>query len=43
MTDDDYQYICRAVYDRAAVVLEAGKEYLVETRLMPMVRLSGSQ
>jgi chemotaxis protein methyltransferase CheR len=38
MTDDEYRFICRVVYDRAALVLEAGKEYLVETRLMPIVR-----
>jgi len=38
MTPDDFEYVCRLVRDRAAVVLEPGKEYLVETRLAPVVR-----
>lgn len=38
MTPDDFAYICKLVYDRSAIVLEPGKEYLVETRLLPVVR-----
>ena len=38
MTPDDFNYICRLVRERSAIVLEAGKEYLVETRLGPVVR-----
>ena len=38
MTDQDFDYICRLVQDRAAVVLENGKQYLVESRLAPLVR-----
>jgi chemotaxis protein methyltransferase CheR len=38
MTPEDFAYICRLVRDRSAIVLEPGKEYLVETRLFPVVR-----
>jgi chemotaxis protein methyltransferase CheR len=38
MTPDDFDYICRLVRDRSAITLEPGKEYLVETRLLPVVR-----
>ena len=38
MTAADFQYICQLVRDRSAIVLEPGKEYLVETRLLPIVR-----
>jgi chemotaxis protein methyltransferase CheR len=38
MTPEDFAYICRLVRERAAIVLEPGKEYLVETRLAPIVR-----
>jgi chemotaxis protein methyltransferase CheR len=36
MTAHDFEYVCRLVRDRSAVVLEAGKEYLVEARLGPL-------
>ncbi len=38
MTPEDFDYICRLVRDRSAITLERGKEYLVETRLIPIVR-----
>lgn len=38
MTSRDFDYVCRLVRDRSAIVLEAGKEYLVESRLDPIVR-----
>jgi chemotaxis protein methyltransferase CheR len=38
MTPDDFAFVCRLVRDRCAIVLEAGKEYLVETRLAPVAR-----
>lgn len=38
MTPDDFAFVCRLVRDRSAIVLEAGKEYLVETRLSPVAR-----
>lgn len=36
MTPLDFDYVCRLVRDRSAVVLDAGKEYLVEARLTPL-------
>ena len=38
MTNEDFTYICNLLRDRSAVVLEPGKEYLVEARLTPLVR-----
>jgi chemotaxis protein methyltransferase CheR len=38
MTQQDFDVICRLLRERSAIVLEAGKEYLVETRLAPLVR-----
>ncbi len=33
----DFGYISQLVYDRSAIMLEAGKEYLVESRLGPLM------
>ena len=38
MTVDQFDYVCRFVRDRSSIVLEAGKEYLVEARLAPVAR-----
>src|SRR6516165_6169861 len=38
MTAQEFDVIRKLVMDRSAIVLEAGKEYLVETRLAPIVR-----
>ena len=38
MTDRDFDVIRRLLRERSAIVLEKGKEYLVETRLAPLVR-----
>lgn len=38
MTAQDYDYVCRLVRDRSAIVLDAGKEYLVQARLLPLAR-----
>jgi chemotaxis protein methyltransferase CheR len=38
MTREEFDTICRLVMQRSAIVLEPGKEYLVESRLMPIVR-----
>jgi chemotaxis protein methyltransferase CheR len=38
MTDQDYEVICRLLRERSAIVLEPGKQYLVEARLAPLVR-----
>ena len=33
LTDDNFRHVCELVYKEAAIVLGAGKEYLVEARL----------
>ncbi len=38
MTEQDFDVIRKLLLERSAIVLEAGKEYLVETRLAPLVR-----
>jgi chemotaxis protein methyltransferase CheR len=38
MTPDDFTYISRLVKERSGIVLEAGKEYLVDARLTPVAR-----
>jgi chemotaxis protein methyltransferase CheR len=39
--DADFQYIRDFVYQKAAIVLEEGKGYLVESRLQPIARREG--
>jgi chemotaxis protein methyltransferase CheR len=41
LAEQDFAYIRDLVRDRAAIVLEPGKEYLAETRLDPVVRRAG--
>jgi chemotaxis protein methyltransferase CheR len=36
MTDDDFEIVRRLLRERSAVVLEPGKKYLAETRLLPL-------
>ena len=38
---DDFDYLCRLMHDRAAIVLEPGKEYLALSRLDPIARDAG--
>jgi chemotaxis protein methyltransferase CheR len=38
MTPAEFDYVCRLVRDRSGIVLEAGKEYLVDSRLTAVVR-----
>jgi chemotaxis protein methyltransferase CheR len=38
---DDFEYLCRLMHDRAAIVLEPGKEYLALSRLDPIAREAG--
>jgi chemotaxis protein methyltransferase CheR len=38
MTAGEFDYVCRLVRDRCGIVLEAGKEYLVDARLTPVAR-----
>lgn len=37
----EFDYIAKLVRERSAIVLEAGKEYLVESRLLPVARTVG--
>ena len=39
---EDFRYISELVHRHSAIVLEPGKEYLVESRLTPVVRDEGS-
>ena len=41
MLPASFEFIRDIVYRRAAIVLEPGKEYLVETRLSPIVKGEG--
>lgn len=38
MTTEDFEFVCKFIRDRSAIVLEKGKEYLVEGRLLPIAR-----
>jgi chemotaxis protein methyltransferase CheR len=41
MTDQDFDFIRKLLRERSAIVLEDGKQYLVESRLAPIVRELG--
>ena len=41
MTAAEFGYISTLVRQESAIVLEPGKEYLVEARLMPLARRAG--
>jgi chemotaxis protein methyltransferase CheR len=38
----DFDYVSTMVRDRSAIVLENGKEYLIEARLLPLARAHGT-
>ncbi|VAW17469.1 Chemotaxis protein methyltransferase CheR, partial [hydrothermal vent metagenome] len=38
---NDFQYISKLVLDLSAIVLETGKEYLVESRIRPLAKKEG--
>jgi chemotaxis protein methyltransferase CheR len=38
MTSEDFDYIRKFLRERSAIALDDGKEYLVETRLAPLIR-----
>ena len=42
ITGTDFDFISRMVRDRSAIVLEHGKEYLIEARLLPLARDRGT-
>lgn len=39
--DDDFDFICRFVQDRSAIVLDESKAYLVDARLGPLIEKAG--
>ncbi len=39
----DFDFIAQLVWQRSAIVLEKGKEYLVESRLLPLARREGEE
>ncbi len=41
MIHDDYEFLRRRLRERSGLVLSADKQYLVESRLLPVVRRSG--
>lgn len=41
ITDSDFDFVRTLVCDQAGIVLESGKQYLVESRLTPLVRKQG--
>jgi chemotaxis protein methyltransferase CheR len=41
MNPADFDYICKLLHQRSAIALEAGKEYLVESRLNPVAKREG--
>jgi chemotaxis protein methyltransferase CheR len=41
ITESDFQYVRELMLSRSAIVLDKGKEYLVESRLMPLARRHG--
>jgi len=42
ITATDFDYISTMVRDRSAIVLDHGKEYLIEARLLPLARQRGT-
>lgn len=43
LATNDFEYISTMVRERSAIVLERGKEYLIEARLLPLVRERGAE
>lgn len=41
MTPLDYDYLRKCLKERSSVVLSADKQYLVESRLLPVARKAG--
>ena len=43
MTPLDYDYLRKLLKERSGLVLSADKQYLVESRLLPVARKAGSR
>jgi len=41
VTESDFNYIRQLVLDCSAIVIESGKEYLVESRIRPVAKNEG--
>ena len=41
MDKDDFEYVRRLLYEKSEMVLDADKDYLVETRLLPVMKAEG--
>lgn len=41
ISENDFKYVCEFVYQKAAIVLEDSKAYLVESRLAPLAKKEG--
>ena len=41
VTESDFNYISKLVLDRSAIIIEEGKEYLVESRIGPIAKSEG--
>ena len=41
VTSETFRYVATLVHQRSAILLEPGKEYLVESRLLPLAREAG--
>lgn len=41
MTPQDYEYLCKILKDSSGLLLSADKQYLIESRLLPLARRAG--
>lgn len=41
LSPDDFSFLCDLVHERSGIVLDVTKEYLIETRLRPVVKTCG--
>ncbi len=41
MTPQEYEYLCKILKERSGLLLAADKQYLIESRLLPLARRSG--
>lgn len=43
MNEQDYKFIQQFIKDKAAIIIDAGKDYLIESRLTPVTKEAGLQ